>query len=230
MRPKHYANPSLKTASYVERLLCAHHDGQLQLVLEIAKQRGTPPLQVTPTDGRHLEVLARSVVPRRMVEIGTLCGYSAVCLARALSEDGVLYTCEASAHHASVAREVFQELQLTSKIKVLEGQALDTLPTIEDQGPFDFVFIDGDKQNYPHYLQWAIEHVRVGGMIVADNVFLFDYIGEEHIENENLRLQAEAMRKFNQQAVEDRRLKTTFLPTGEGLLVSIILSKESPVR
>lgn len=221
MRPKSFSNLSPSVSQYVQNILNIENDKELLKVLTIAKQRGTPPLQVIPVDGRHLEFLARSVQATKILEIGTLCGYSAVCLARALPEGGKLYTCEQSAHHAQVAREVFAELSLTSKIELIFGAALETLPTLADKAPFDLIFIDADKINYPNYFDWAVRHLRTGGLLVADNVFVFGRIADDLLPAGDLAKLILAMREFNQKCVSDERLLSTFLPTGEGMLVAI---------
>ncbi len=221
MRPKSYSNLSRSVSQYIENLLQVDSDPSLQHALQVAKKRGTPPLQVVPTDGRHLEVLARSVQAKRIVEIGTLCGYSAVFLANALPEDGKLYTCEQSPHHIAVANEVFQGLGLAKKIEIIGGKALNSLPGLTKEGPFDVVFIDADKANYPKYFDWAIENLRSGGLLIADNVFVFGFIGDEKLPQGELANLVLAMREFNQKCVADQRLVTTFLPTGEGMMVAV---------
>lgn len=221
MRPKSYSNLSCSVSQYIEKLLEVDRDPSLQHALQVAKKRGTPPLQVVPTDGRHLEVLARSVQAKRIVEIGTLCGYSAVFLANALPEGGKLYTCEQSPHHISVANEVFQALGLAKKIEIIGGKALNSLPGLAKEGPFDVVFIDADKANYPKYFDWAIENLRSGGLLIADNVFVFGFIGDENLPQGELANLVLAMREFNQKCVADQRLVTTFLPTGEGMVVAV---------
>lgn len=221
MRPKSYSNLSSSVSKYIEQLLQIETAPNLQHVLQVAKKRGTPPLQVVPTDGRNLEVLARSVQAKKIVEIGTLCGYSAVFLANALPEDGKLYTCEQSLHHISVANEVFCDLGLSKKIEIINGKALDTLPTLKKEGPFDLIFIDADKANYSKYFDWAVGNLRSGGLLIADNVFVFGFIGEEELPQGELANLVLAMREFNQKCVVDERLVTTFLPTGEGMMVAV---------
>lgn len=221
MRPKSYSNYSKSVSQYVEDLLNINNDENLQHVLQVAKKRGTPPLQVVPTDGRNLEVFARSIQAKKILEIGTLCGYSAVFLAKALPHDGKLYTCEHSAYHISVASEVFQNLGLTDKIEIVSGKALETLPSLEEKGPFDLIFIDADKVNYPQYFDWAISNLRSGGLLIADNVFVFGYIGEHDLPPGDLAHIVLAMREFNQKCVSDKRIVSTFLPTGEGMLVAV---------
>lgn len=221
MRPKSYSNLLPSVSKYVEELLNVDSHPSQQLALQLAKKRGTPPLQVLPTDGRTLEVIARTIQPSKIVEIGTLCGYSSLFLANALVPGGKLYTCEQSQHHIQVATEVFQTLNLLEKIEIIEGNAVVTLPQLSCKGPFDLIFIDADKLNYPTYFDWAIENLRSGGLLIADNVFVFGYIAEDNVsEQGELKNLIAAMRLFNEKCVKDERLVTTFLPTGEGLMIA----------
>jgi predicted O-methyltransferase YrrM len=127
-----------------------------------------PPHQISPLQGRLLEVLARSVGARAILEIGTLAGYSTLWLARALPDDGRLVTLEADARHAAVARENLSRAGIGAAIDVIEGPALTSLERVE--GPFDFAFLDADKAESAAYFDRTLPLVRRGGLIVADNV------------------------------------------------------------
>jgi predicted O-methyltransferase YrrM len=129
---------------------------------------GLPEIDVSPPHGRLLELLARMMGARRILEIGTLGGYSTICLARALPEDGRLVTLELDPHHAAVARENLRKAGVAGKVELIVGPALDTLRTLE--GPFDFVFIDADKPSNPAYLREALSLSRPGTAILVDNV------------------------------------------------------------
>jgi caffeoyl-CoA O-methyltransferase len=221
MREKNYSTRSENIALYVNQLLELKEDKELEFVLQHAKKKGTPPLQIIPSDARHLEVLARSIQAKNMVEIGTLCGYSTVCLAKALQEGGKIYTCERSEHHASVANEVFVALGLEHKIELIFGEALFNLPKLAQKAPFDLIFIDADKENYPLYFDWALENLRPGGLLIADNVFVFGYIAADPQPEGKLGDLVRAMQIFNTKCATDLRLVSTFLPTGEGLMVAV---------
>src|SRR5262249_52086334 len=157
-------------APYVEELL-EPEDAILREIRDRSAQEGLPRIAVGPFDGRHLEVLARMAGARRIVEIGTLGGYSGVCLARALPPGGKLDTFEYEPKHARVAEESFRRAGVADRVRIHVGPAIDRLPEIEPEGPFDLVFIDADKGGYPAYLAWATRNLRVGGTVVADNVF-----------------------------------------------------------
>jgi predicted O-methyltransferase YrrM len=143
-------------------------DPRLEATLAASAAAGLPPHDVSPAQGRLLELLARLAGARRILEIGTLAGYSTLWLARALGPDGHLVTLEVDPRHAAVARESLARAGLAGAVELLEGPALATLPRLE--GPFDLVFIDADKERSADYLAAAIGLSRPGTLIVADNV------------------------------------------------------------
>ncbi|MFC5952266.1 O-methyltransferase [Pseudonocardia lutea] len=143
-------------------------DPVLAAALARNAEAGLPPIDVSPAQGRFLHLLARLAGARRILEIGTLGGYSTIELARALPADGRLVTCEYSPEHAAVARANLEHAGLADQVDIRVGPALDTLPTLE--GPFDLVFVDADKQNNAAYLDHAIRLGRPGTVIVVDNV------------------------------------------------------------
>ena len=150
--------------------LLVPNDPVLAGALARSEAAGLPPINVSPTQGALLHLLARLMNAARVLEIGTLGGYSTIWLARALPPTGRLVTLEAAPIHAAVARENFAAAGLSDRIDVREGPALDTLPLLMDTAPFDLVFIDADKPNNPGYVRWALRLTRPGGLIVLDNV------------------------------------------------------------
>jgi predicted O-methyltransferase YrrM len=147
-------------------------DDALTAALADAEAAGLPRISVAPHEGKLLHLLAASIGARRVLEIGTLGGYSTIWLARALPAGGRLITLEYSAAHAEVARANIARAGLDNTVEVRTGPALDTLPRLEAEnaGPFDLVFIDADKANNPHYVAWALKLSRPGTLIVVDNV------------------------------------------------------------
>jgi predicted O-methyltransferase YrrM len=127
-----------------------------------------PPIAVSAVQGKLLSLLARAIGARRVLEVGTLAGYSALWLARGLPPDGTLVTLEYDPHHAEVARANIARAGLSSVVTVVVGAAVETLPTVV--GPFDLVFVDADKPNNPVYVDWAARLLRPGGVLVLDNV------------------------------------------------------------
>ena len=149
-----------------------HPDGALQRAVQSAVDAGMPPIEVTANAGKLLKLLVRSSGARRVLEIGTLAGFSTIWMAQGLPDDGRLVTCEYLTKHADVARTNVDAAGLGHKVEIRIGAALDTLAALAAEGgaPFDFVFIDADKENNPKYLEWAVRLGRPGTTIVMDNV------------------------------------------------------------
>jgi predicted O-methyltransferase YrrM len=147
-------------------------DPVLEATLEANAVAGLPPYDVSPNQGKLLHILARGQGARRILEIGTLGGYSSIWLARALLPDGHLITLEIDPRYAEVARANLTRAGLSAVAEVRVGAALETLPQIAagGEGPFDVIFIDADKANNPQYLAWSLELSRRGSLIVVDNV------------------------------------------------------------
>lgn len=197
--------------------LHAPHDAFLEEAFGAPEREGIPAIQVAPMEGRLLGLLLRLAGARRVVEIGTLAGYSALWMARALPSGGHLWTLEKSGKHAGVARRTFEAAGLSGKVTVLAGEALPLLPKLEREGPFDAVFLDADKGNYDAYGRWAAAHLRPGGLLLADNAFFFGRLLEEDPE-------AEAVRRFHEESVLS--FETACIPTADGLLVGIRRGEE----
>jgi len=151
---------------FVEHLIPA--DEVLDAALAASAAAGLPDIQVSPTQGRLLQLLAQIHGAKSILEIGTLGGYSTICLARGMAKDGFLTTLEIDPTHADVARANFALAGLTDVIDLRLGPALDTLPELD--GPFDLIFIDADKQHNADYFTWALRLSRPGTVIIVDNV------------------------------------------------------------
>jgi predicted O-methyltransferase YrrM len=156
---------------YLDALLLPP-DPALDAALEASAAAGLPQISISASQGKLLFLLARIQGARTILEVGTLGGYSAIWLARALPADGRLITLEADPKHAEVARANVARAGLADAVEVRVGRALDTLPQLaaEGRGPFDLVFIDADKPGYPEYFRWALKLSRRGSVIIADNV------------------------------------------------------------
>jgi predicted O-methyltransferase YrrM len=147
-------------------------DATLDAALAAGDAAGLPPIAITPNQGKMLELLARIHGAQNILELGTLGGYSTIWLARALPEGGRLITLERDPEYAELARANILRAGLADAVQIRVGPALETLPELHEQGvgPFDLIFIDADKQNYPGYLEWSLKLSRVGTLIVGDNV------------------------------------------------------------
>lgn len=184
-------------------------DNLLRQMRENAAGEGVPAIQVPFSLGQLLQVLILASGARRLLEIGTLFGYSAVLMGRALPDGGSMLCLEVSSKHADIARRNIADAGLSDRIDVRQGNALDLLPGLAGQS-FDFIFIDADKPGYPAYLDWALRLSAPGTVIVADNVWRHGDVATNADEN------AAAMDKFNRLVAENPRLKTAIVPRTDG--------------
>jgi predicted O-methyltransferase YrrM len=202
------------------------HDEALQAALDAAEAAGLPQIQVSPPQGKLLQMLARLQGARTVLEFGTLGGYSTILLARALPEGGRLITLEANAEYAEVARGSIERAGLGEVVELRVGPALETLPALEDEGagPFDLTFIDADKVNTPNYFAWALDHSRPGSLIVADNVVRGGTLAESASEDSATRAQRQLHETL---ATESRVTATTIQTVGskgyDGFTVGLVL-------
>lgn len=187
-------------------------DDGLSRAFDAPEREGLPAIQVGPSEGRLLHVLLRLAGARRVVEVGTLAGYSTIHMARALAPGGHLWTVEADPRHAAVARDSLRAAGVADRVTVCEGPALDVLPTLGPHGPFDAVFLDADKGNYDQYGRWAAAHLRAGGLLLGDNAY---YFGELLADTDA----AAAMRRFHEEAAAG--FDSVCVPTPDGLVVGI---------
>ena len=149
--------------------LYAAEDAALVGALDAAAANDMPAIQISPLQGRLLQVLAASCGAKKILEIGALAGYSSIWLARALPPGGKLISLEISEKHAEVARASLARAGVGDRAEVRVGPGAELLPALEAEAPFDLVFIDADKPGYPTYLDWALKLTRPGSVIVADN-------------------------------------------------------------
>jgi caffeoyl-CoA O-methyltransferase len=202
-----YTTPGI--LDYVNRVHVPHDAG---LARAFAVPDGIPAIQVGPSDGKLIALLLQLVGAAKVVEVGTLVGYSAICMARALRPGGHLWSIEFEPRHAEVARANLAAAGVADRVTVLVGAGRDVLPTLDGHGPFDVVFIDADKVNYDHYGRWAIDHLRPGGLVIGDNAYLF---GELLDDSDRGR----AMRGFHELVAAS--CDSVCAPTPDGLVVGI---------
>jgi predicted O-methyltransferase YrrM len=212
--------------TFIDETLIGNDPG-LAATLATSKSAGLPPIAVAPNQGKFLQILARAVGSRRILEIGTLGGYSTVWLARALTEGGRLVTLEADAHHAHVARENFARLGLDSIIELRFGKAHDTLPELIREGApaFDFIFIDADKKRIPAYFDWAVRLARPGSLIVIDNVVRNGGLADANSRDDAVM----GVREMHEVLAKDRRVSATTLQTVgskgyDGFTIAVVLT------
>jgi predicted O-methyltransferase YrrM len=207
----------------VERLVPP--DAALDAALEANKAAGLPEIDVSPAQGKLLHLLARMVGARKVLEIGTLGGYSTIWLARALPSGGLVVTLEALPEHAEVARKNIERAGLGGMVDIRVGAALETLPVLasEGAGSFDLVFIDADKRSNPEYLQWAVKLARVGAVIVVDNVVRGGKVLDARSDNADIQ---GIRRCFDDLAAEGRLTATAIQTVGakgwDGFAIALV--------
>jgi predicted O-methyltransferase YrrM len=207
--------------TYIEGLFAAS-DPDLDACLAEANLAGLPVIHVSPNQGKLLHLIAKMRGVRRVLEIGTLAGYSTIWMARALPAGGRLVTLEFSPLHADVARKNFERAGLADKIDIRIGPAADTLVRMTGEDPFDLVFIDADKAGYPRYLELVMPLSRSGTVILADNVVQEGRVAEEHPDDET----AKAIKAFNRLIADDPRLDSIIVPLFrdelDGMSISVV--------
>jgi predicted O-methyltransferase YrrM len=200
---------------YITDLLVPH-DPTLEEAARASAEAGLPSIAVSPNQGKLLQLIARVQGVRTILELGTLGGYSTIWLARALPPGGRLITLEANSQYAQVARSNLAKAGLADVVELREGPALETLPQLvaEDQGPFDLVFIDADKQNNPGYFEWALKLTRRGSLIVTDNVVRGGAIIDAAVVDPHHGIAGiEGIRRFYEMAAAEPRVSATAIQT-----------------
>jgi predicted O-methyltransferase YrrM len=195
--------------------------------LTASEAAGLPSISVAPNEGKLLMLLAQICGARRILELGTLGGYSTIWLARGMAPGGSLITLEASEKHAEIARSNVARSGLAEGVEVRVGPALDTLPQLaaEGRGPFDLIFIDADKENYSGYFAWALKLARPGTVIIADNVIR----DGEILDPASTDSRVQGIRRFNQLLANESRVRATVIQTvgkkgHDGMAIAIVIA------
>jgi predicted O-methyltransferase YrrM len=201
-------------------------DDALRAALDATVAAGLPQIQVSAVLGRFLQLQARAIGARRILEIGTLAGYSTIWMARALPADGRLITLELDPHHADVARSNLARAGLDGVAEVRVGPALASLAALvdEDAASFDLIFIDADKETYPDYLDWSLRLAHPGTLIIADNVVR----GGQIVDASSPDARVQGIRRFNAQLAADKRLLAGIVQTvgskgHDGMALALVL-------
>jgi predicted O-methyltransferase YrrM len=192
-------------------------DPSLDAAVAASEAAGLPPIAITPNQGKLLELLARIHHAQNILELGTLGGYSTIWLARALPQGGRLITLEREPRYAELASANIAGAGFADTVQVRVGPALETLPKLhaEGAGPFDLIFIDADKQNYPGYLEWSLELSRVGTLIIGDNVVRAGAILDANASNPDFGDGgvAAGVRRFYEMLADEPRVSATAIQT-----------------
>lgn len=199
--------------------LFAVEDEILTHIRQATLNAGLPDIAITPEEGAFLQLMARLVGARRIVEIGTLGGYSAVWLGRALPPQGKLFSLEKSPTHARLARQHLEQAGLSQTVQVLTGDAHQLLPGLQQHAPFDMVFADAEKSGLRAYFAWAIENLRPGGLFACHNAYWGGSVaGALHGEI------IDQTREFNRFVAAHPQVQAHIYPAGDGTLLAVKLA------
>lgn len=210
--------------NYINELFVKEDEALLNVTASI-EEAGIPPISVSANQGKFLHLLAKVVNAKKILEMGTLAGYSTIWMARALPKDGKLITLEFDPKHAAVAKKNFINAKVDSLVEIRIGKAIDLLPQIEaaGEGPFDMIFIDADKPPYTEYFQWAVKLSRPGTLIVTDNVIREGKVLDDNSEDENVK----GVRRFNKMLAGNTAVDATIIQTvgdkdHDGMAVAVV--------
>ena len=181
---------------------------------------GLPAIQISPLEGSLIEILCRLSNAKKVVEFGTLSGYSALWILKALPKDGHLWTIESNPQHAKAARSVFKKAGLSNRVTIIEKSGMDSRSLLSSFGLFDMIFLDADKESYGLYAEWAVDNLRKGGLLLADNALLFGDLLDGMADSNRSNPRAEGMRKFHR--VLSENFISTCLLTPDGLGVGFL--------
>lgn len=208
--------------AYISKMFA---DDQVQLMKQMkrrADEEGLPEIMISGEQAKVLRMLIRIHQPERCLDIGTLFGFSAAIMARAMGEDGHVVTMERNEDHLKVAEDNFRELGLDDQITTISGDATVELDTLQDEDPFDLVMIDADKENYTTYYQQAMALLGDGGLILADNTLYRGKVAAESLSDDDPAApNARALREFNELTAEHPDTESVIIPTGDGFNVSL---------
>jgi predicted O-methyltransferase YrrM len=180
-------------------------------------------IQIGPEEGKLLSLFIKINGIKSIVEVGTLYGYSSICMAKALPEDGHIFSIDNNYQNVKIAQNNFSIFDLNNKVTLLEGDACEKLDELSTQAPFDMIFIDADKGNYLKYLDWAELHIRQKGLIIADNTLLFNTIFLESCPKGISKYSWCVMREFNRRLSDENKYHSILIPTEEGMTIALKL-------
>lgn len=206
--------------NYIQSLT-AVETPHLESVRRAAEATGKGGMQISPVEGAMLAWMLRRQQVGTLIEVGAFVGYSTLWMAAALPAGGHIHTLEHNPEHAALARRHFASSEYGDAVTLYEGDARESLEGLATDAPYDAIFIDADKGGYPHYLDWAEQHIRRGGLIIVDNVFLFGSVWQEAAPKGVSKNSWRAMRAVNERLADTSRYDAMMLPTIEGLTFAI---------
>ncbi len=209
-----------QTYNYIVENFASEEASLLQLMQKRAEEAGVPMIMISEEQAKFIGFFLKAIKAKRVLDIGTLFGYSAAIMSKAIGSQGEVVTLEFETMHANVARSNFKHLGLEN-ISLLVGPALDHMKTMQD-GIFDFIMIDADKINYLNYLKESLRLIKDGGIIAGDNAFAFGKLTEHVSETDPDFIGVNAIREFNQKFSEETSMFSCVVPVGDGLLMGFV--------
>ena len=209
-----------ETELWAEKLFVSKEE-DFDYARELGQKEDVPPIALTATGGKLLSMILKFKGAKKVVEVGTLFGYSGLWIAEAVGADGKLYTMESSPKNVEVAKKAFEHYGVSDRVEIVRGAAANELPKISEHGPFDAIFIDADKSNYPTYLDWAEKNIKKGGLIIGDNTYFFGDVHKtlDEIEERDQKGYL-GMKEFNERLADSKKYLSVLIPTGEGMTVA----------
>lgn len=208
-----------KSYEYIEKLSPRESDLMIK-ARENSDRLGLGSISISSTEAQIIKFHLGTIQPRKVVEIGTLTGLSALHILEMLPTDGVLFTLEKSSEHVALAQEVLSVEIQKRRCEIIAGDAQENLKDLIAKGPFDAVFVDGNKAAYLDYFNWAVTHTRKGGLIFVDNIFLAGAVWGDQTKQRFNAKQIGAVHQMNELAFSHSQLRSVIIPTEEGLLIS----------
>jgi predicted O-methyltransferase YrrM len=188
-----------------------------RLAAETAELGGIAIMQIAPEQGAFMNLLVRAIGARRALELGTFTGYSAICIARGLPDDGVLVTCDVNEEWTGIARRYFEQAGLADRIDLRLAPALETVRAMPADDPFDFAFIDADKAGYPDYYEETLRLLRPGGLAMLDNMLRGGRVVDPDLDDEGDR----AVLELNERILADERVEMAMLAVSDGVTLAL---------
>ncbi len=198
----------------------AKEDDLLRKMPADAQRQGVPMIHISPEQGKFLQVLMKATGARKVLEIGSLFGYSTIWMARALPAGGKLISLEMNPLHVQVTRKNVERAGLADKVEVRQGAALDLLKTLDAEAPFDLAFLDAVKDEYVAYLDYALRLVRPGGLIIGDNASAHGEVWKMPPSEDGAMIRS--MRAFNRRMATDPHLTSVLVPISDGMCVGVV--------
>ena len=206
----------------IDQYACNHTQGENTVLAELNRETWAkvliPRMLSGHLQGRTLSMFSQMIKPKTILEIGTYTGYSAICLAEGLQENGSLHTIDINEELKSICERYFEKAGISKQVKLHTGNAMDIIPTIDAE--FELVFIDADKENYSNYFDLIIERMPVGGYIIADNVLWSGKVVEEVDTND---IETQELIAFNKKIHESERVENLLLPIRDGVMLCELL-------